>query len=90
MLILTIDMEKCFDHLEHKAIMSSLSYFGFGDCFMHWISLFYNSFYFCCQNFGNLSTFKLKERGLNQGCPLSPGLYLLTAEILANKIRDNP
>ena len=25
-----------------------------------------------------------------QGCPLSPGLYLLTAEIMANKLRNNP
>ena len=31
----------------------------------------------------------MKGRGLNQGCPLSPGLYLLTAEIMANKLRNN-
>ena len=30
MLILSIDMEKCFDRLEHKAIMASLEYFNFG------------------------------------------------------------
>ena len=32
----------------------------------------------------------VKNRGTNQGCPLSPSLYLLTAEIMANKLRNNP
>ena len=88
--ILTIDMEKCFDRLEHSAIYGSLRYFNFGDTFIRWTSLFYTNFQFCTQNFGYLSEFCNKERGCNQGCPLSPGIYLLTAEILANKIRNDP
>ena len=44
----------------------------------------------CTQNFGVLSDYWVKTRGLNQGCPLSPGLYLLTAEIMANKLRNHP
>ena len=44
----------------------------------------------CTQNFGFLSSFFHKERGVNQGCPLSPSLYLLMAEILANKLRQDP
>ena len=57
MLILTIDMEKCFDHLEHQAIMASLKYLNFSNSFISWIKLFYNKFSICTQNFGYLSDF---------------------------------
>ena len=88
-LILSIDMEKCFDRLEYTAIFESLRYFNFGEHFIRWIQLFYTNFQICTQNFGILSHFWEKGRGCQQGCPLSPGLYLLTAEILANKLRNN-
>ena len=87
--ILSIDMEKCFDRLEHTAILGSLRYFNFGDNLIQWITLLYTEFRICTQNFGILSPFWIKERGTNQGDPLSPTLYLLTAEIMANKIRHN-
>ena len=82
-------MEKCFDRLEHKAIMATLEYFNFGKKFIRWTSLFYNKFLIQIQNFGFLSEKWIKGRGGNQGCPLSPGLYLLTAEIRANKLRTH-
>ena len=44
----------------------------------------------CTQNFGFLSDFWVKGQGVNQGDPLSPSIYLLSAEIMANKIRDHP
>ena len=70
--------------------MGSLKYFNFGKDFIRWISLFYKDFEICTQNFGFLSEYWKKGRGTNQGCPLSPGLYVLTAEIMANKLRNNP
>ena len=85
--ILSIDMEKCFDRLEHRAIFGSLKYFNFSTTYIRWVSLFYNQFQICTQNFGYFTEFWTKKRGTNQGCPLSPGLYLLTAEIMANKLR---
>ena len=56
-LILTIDMEKCFDRLDHGAILKSLSYFNFGTNFVCWIQLFYNKFQVETQSFGVLSNF---------------------------------
>ena len=82
-------MAKCFDRLEHQAIFGSLRYFNFGENIIKWIPLFYNKFMIRTQNFGILSERWTKHRGTNQGCPLSPGLYLLTAEILANKLRQH-
>ena len=51
-LILSIDMEKCFDRLEHNSIFASLRYFNFEDEFINWIRLFYTDFQICVQNFG--------------------------------------
>ena len=53
MMILSIDMEKCFDRLEHRALLASLQYFNFGEYFINWIELFYTKFNICTQNFGN-------------------------------------
>ena len=39
---------------------------------------------------GWLTSFIALERGLRQGCALSMPLYVLTAEILALRIRNNP
>ena len=39
---------------------------------------------------GKLSASVFLERGVRQGCPLSPLLYVLTSEVLANQIRKNP
>ena len=89
MILLSIDMEKCFDRLEHSAIAASLCYFNFGEEIIKWISLFYRDFRICTQNFGFLSPFWVKGQECNQGCPLSPSLYLLMAEIMANKLRDH-
>ena len=76
-LILSIDMEKCFNRLEHKSIIGLLKYFNFGEKFIKWIQLIYTDFQICTQNFGFLSKFWTKECGTNQGDLLSPGLYLL-------------
>ena len=83
-------MEKCFDRLEHYSIFESLRYYGFGESYIKWVSLFYNRFLICTQSFGHLSHFWVKGRGTNQGCPLSPSLYLLTVEIMATKIKNTP
>ena len=88
-IILSIDMEKCFDKLNHQAIKASLAYFGFGPIFTQWISIFFEKFEFCTQNMGFTSNFYKKEQGVNQGCPISPSLFLLSGAILSNKLKNN-
>jgi len=37
---------------------------------------------------GNISDFFVVSRGVRQGCPISPFLYILVSEILTNYIRN--
>ena len=43
----------------------------------------------CVLNNGHASEFFFLERGLRQGCPLSPLLFLIGSEILAILVRNN-
>ena len=66
-LIMSIDIEKCFDKIDYSAALGALEYFNFGPFFMTGISLFFNQFQVCTQNFGHLSSFFVKSRSVNQG-----------------------
>ena len=88
--VVSIDFEKCFDRLEHKAIRGSLEYFGFGPKYTNAVMTFFNDFWLCTQNAGEVSEIFCKETGANQGCPISPFVYNLSGEIMAHLIRGNP
>ena len=66
-----------------------LEYFGFSQKFIQWIKTLYSDSQSCLVNNGHISRYFNLERGVKQGCPLSPYLYILCAEALANAIRHN-
>ena len=63
---------------------------GFQSSFLRWIKLFYNRVQSAVAVNGYVSPFFDLSRGVRQGCPLSPLLYVLVAEVLAVNIRSNP
>ena len=54
-----------------------------------WFKLFYSNISSCILNNGWSSEFFSLSRGVRQGCPLSPYLFILCAEVLANAVRKD-
>ena len=68
----------------------ALPLMGFGDSFIKWIRLLYrNPRCFVMVN-GHISTFFFPSRGVRQGCPLSPLLYVFSMKALACNVRTSP
>ena len=88
--IILLDFEKAFDRIGHDYLFSALDYFNFGDNFTRWIRTFYNARTSCVLNNGFMSNPVEINRGIFQGCPISPLLFILAIEILAISVRHNP
>lgn len=86
-ILVTLDQEKAFDRVDHDFLLRTLSKFGFGPVFCQWVQLFYNNVFSRIICNGHLSRPVYLGRGVRQGCPLSPLLYVLISEVLSTQIR---
>ncbi|KAJ8043497.1 hypothetical protein HOLleu_10605 [Holothuria leucospilota] len=83
---LSIDQEKAFDKVDLAFLTKTLRKFNFGENFLHWIAILYNNIQSRVLVNGFLSNSVPISRGVRQGCPLSPLLYVLFIEPLARYI----
>ena len=89
-ILVSLHQMKAFDRVDHDFLMRVLSKLGFGPSFCRWVSIFYSNVFSQIICNGKLSAPVFLGRGVRQGCPLSPVLYVLTSEVLSNQIRKNP
>ena len=88
--ILPLDQEKAFDRVDWAFLLRVLRKMNFGDSFCQWIMLFYSHIHSCLLLNGELTEFFPVLRGVRQGCPISPLLYVIMDETIASAIRADP
>ena len=84
-----IGFEKAYDTLEGRFLFKTLEFYNFGPTVIKWIRTTYKIPSISIKNNGWLSESFEMKRGVRQGCPISSLLFILTAEILAHKLRFN-
>ena len=87
--LLSLDQEKAFDRVDWTFLLSTLYAMGFAQSFVGWVNLFYNNVSSSVNVNGYISNYFKFSRGVRQGCPLCPLLYVLVAEVLACNIRSS-
>ena len=88
-LLILIDFKKAFDSLSWSFIHKALRFLNFDESIRKWIEVFYTNITSSVIQNGHLSSFFEISRGCRQGDPLSPYIFIICAEFLANKIRQN-
>ena len=88
-LLLSIDFEKAFDSLSWKFMFKVLKAYGFGTCISRWIEMLYKNIKSTVLVNGKSTQWFKIERGCRQGDPISPYLFILSAEILAIMIKED-
>ena len=88
-IILSMDLNKAFDRVEHSFLFCTLEKFGFGQRIINWIKLLYKNARSRIKINGAITDPFPLERSVRQGCPLSAVLYSLTAESLAEMIKKD-
>ena len=82
----SLDQSKALDRVSHEFLFPVLKAFGFGDSFISWIKLLYtNKSSVIAHGFSSHEV--LVQRSVQQGCSLSPILYVLCTEQFACRIR---
>ena len=87
--ILLLDIEKAFDSVSHNFLFQTLKQFNFGSGFIDAIKTLYCNRQCYVMNNGYFTDRISMERGIFQGCPISPYLFLFVIEIMALSIRQN-
>ena len=88
-ILVTMDIEKAFDSLNHDFLLSVLKEFGFSENFIHWIKLLLNNQQLCVINGGFTTPYFNLEKGTLQGDPILAYLFILALEFLFKLIKNN-
>ena len=82
-----LDIEKAYDHVSWSLLMAVLKKMGFGERWIKWIEWRISTMKFSILINGSPSDFFQSSRGLRQGDPLSPYLFVIVMEAFSCLLR---
>ena len=88
--LVTMDVEKAFELLDHKFLILILKKIGFGQNFISWVDIIFKNQESCVLNSGTTRKYFKLNRGARQGDPISAYLFILALKILFLLIKENP
>ena len=88
--LVTMEIEKNFDSLDHKFLISLLKTFGFCQDFISWTEIILKNQESCVVSGGTTTKYFKLNRGPHQDDPISAYLFILVVEILFLLIKENP
>lgn len=88
--VASLDIEKAFDTVEWPFLWEVLRRMGFPLLFIKWMKVLYRNPTSAIKLGGGLSWSFHLSRGTRQGCPLSPALFAIVMEPLAEALRTSP
>ena len=88
-LLTTFDFKTAFDSISWRSLFAALRIFNFGNSFIRWVQVLYDDIRSCVMNGCFASEMFFVERGVRQGDPLSPYLFIIALELLNIAIRES-
>ena len=88
-LVVTVDIPKAFDSVNHLFLITALKKLSFGETFIKWIQILLRNQESCIINGGTTTKYVKLQKGTSQGDPISAYLFNLVLEIAFIFIKEN-
>ena len=87
--IIMMDFMKAYDRVDRDVMFEVLKAMNFGEEFVEYVKMMYKDVTAKIEINGELTDEVETTRGVRQGCPLSPLLFICVLELMAIEIRNN-